>query len=152
MVYYKFRSKDIYLFINCPHNSKKTGMDWRRSKEGPQRWSRGWRTCPVRRLKELDLFSLEKAQEWPSFLLGKANAQEEPHHSILVLKGWSQRQKSNATRSYVEKTRGHECKLHQEMFHFTVRDNFLLWEQPFTRTTLPGAWQNPHRQQFSRCS
>ncbi|KAK4830082.1 hypothetical protein QYF61_008420 [Mycteria americana] len=61
------------------------------------------------RLKELGLFSLEKAQRGP-------------RHSIPVLKGWLQR--GWRVSLHKEKTRGNRYKWHGERFHLDIRDFF----------------------------
>lgn len=41
------------------HESRNTYMDWRESKGEPRRWSKGWKTHPVRK-EEFSIFYLEK--------------------------------------------------------------------------------------------
>lgn len=94
---------------------KKDGTDWSRSRGGEQRWSKGWRSCPVS--KDKNSWVLSPCESLPSAAV-PAHPPKEDGGSL-------------STRRHREKTRGSGYKLHQESFHPNVRKKCLT-----VRTTI----------------
>ena len=122
-----------------PHGSKKIQTGWKGFKGVPQRWSKGWRTCLMR--KE---WSSQVSCPW------RREGSEGPHPSIPVLKGPLQEWSCSLNKEPHRADRKQWVQVTlEQVSSWYEKDFLLLWEQSITeppqgcgRALITGGFQD----------
>lgn len=116
----------------------KKDANLRRSKGGPRRLMKCWRTYLMRK-------------DWRNYIISPCRRESSRGIGTWIFA--IRRMEALFTRRCMERTMGDGYKLHLERFQHDTRKKLLIVRrQSFPWTAFQGMWQSPHHRMFSKCN